>query len=208
MRWKTFLNLTVFLVPAAVMLAAVPDATASAGAHSMAAAPNAAAAAAPNAAAAAIPSTDAQSEAETAHAQSAAAHAQSEAGSLDIRGAWKPESYRLKSGPVHEVTGLITFTEKDWSVLFFIVTDEGPQRGSGEGGTYTLEGDKLTFRHLYNLSGGHAVDGFEASELSMRVRPPDAEDAPSEPCTITIEEDLLTIFFPSGNQMTFRRSSD
>ncbi len=191
MRWKTLFYLTVFLVPAAAMLAAaVPDATASAGAHSMAAAPNTSAAA--------IPRTD---------AQSAAAIPQSEAGSLDIRGAWKPETYRLKSGPVHEVTGLISFTEKDWSVLFFIVTDEGPRRGSGEGGTYTLEGDKLTFRHLYNLSGGHAVDGFEASELSMRVRPADTQDAPAEPCTITIEEDLLTIFFPSGNQMTFRRSS-
>ena len=137
-----------------------------------------------------------------------AAPAQAASGSLDVRGAWKPETYRLKSGPVHEVTGLITFTEKDWSVLFFIVTDEGPRRGSGEGGTYTLEGDKLTFRHLYNLSGGHAVDGFEASGLSMKVRPKDAADAPAEPCTITIEEDLLTIFFPSGNQMTFRRSSD
>lgn len=137
-----------------------------------------------------------------------AAPAQAAAESLDIRGAWKPETYRLKSGPVHEVTGLITFTEKDWSVLFFIVTDEGPRRGSGEGGTYTLEGDQLTFRHLYNLSGGHAVDGFAASGLSMKVRPKDAADAPAEPCTITIEEDLLTIFFPSGNQMTFRRSSD
>ena len=41
----------------------------------------------------------------------------------------------------------------------------------------------------------------------MRVRPADAADAPAEPCTITIEEDLLTIFFPSGNQMIFRRSS-
>ncbi len=153
--------------------------------------------------------------AETALAQSAAANpqyaatiTQNAADSPDVRGSWKPETYRLKSGPVHEVTGLIIFTEKDWSVLFFIVTDEGPRRGSGEGGTYTLDGDKLTFRHLYNLSGGHAVDGFEASDLSMRVRPPDAEDAPAEPCTITIEEDLLTIFFPSGNQMTFRRSSD
>ena len=134
--------------------------------------------------------------------------AQSADGPLDIRGSWKPETYRLKSGPVHELTGLITFTKKDWSVLFFIVTDEGPRRGSGEGGTYTLDGDKLTFRHLYNLSGGHAVEGFEASDLSMKVRPKDAEDAPSEPCTITIEEDLLTIFFPSGNQMAFRRSSD
>ena len=126
----------------------------------------------------------------------------------DLRGSWRPESYRLKSGPVHEVTGLITFTEKDWSVLFFIMTDEGPRRGSGEGGTYTLEGDKLTFRHLYNLSGGHAVDGFEASDLSMKVRTPDADDAPAEPCTIEIANDLLTIYFPSGNLMTFRRSSD
>ncbi len=188
MRWKTRIILTVFLVPGAVTLCAVVPGTV-----------------VPGTAAAAIP----QSATEAAHAQSEAATAipQSEAGSLDIRGAWKPESYRLKSGPVHEVTGLISFTEKNWSVLFFIVTDEGPRRGSGEGGTYTLEGDKLTFRHLYNLSGGHAVDGFEASELSMRVRPPDAEDAPAEPCTITIEEDLLTVFFPSGNQMTFRRSS-
>ena len=133
---------------------------------------------------------------------------QASAESPDITGSWKPETYRLKSGPVHAVTGLITFTEKDWSVLFFIVTDEGPRRGSGEGGTYTLDGDKLTFRHLYNLSGGHAVEGFEASDLSMKVRTPDADDAPSEPCTISIAEDLLTIFFPSGNQMTFRRSSD
>ncbi len=153
--------------------------------------------------------------AETALTQSAAANPQSAATitqntteSPDVRGSWKPETYRLKSGPVHEVTGLITFTEKDWSVLFFIVTDEGPRRGSGEGGTYTLDGDKLTFRHLYNLSGGHAVDGFEASDLSMKVRPKDAEDAPAEPCTISIEDDLLTIFFPSGNQMIFRRSSD
>ena len=200
MRWKTFFNLTVFLVPAAVMLAeakldaAVTYAALGATANLDAAVPDASV----PIAAAATPSTD---------AQSAAPIPQSAAGPLDIRGAWKPETYRLKSGPVHEVTGLISFTEKDWSVLFFIVTDEGPRRGSGEGGTYTLEGDKLTFRHLYNLSGGHAVDGFEASELSMRVRPPDAEDAPAEPCTITIEDDLLTIFFPSGNQMTFRRSS-
>lgn len=177
MRWKTSIILTVFFVPGAVM-------------------PGAASAAAPNNVAA-----------EAANPSSATSIPQSEAGSLDIRGAWKPETYRLKSGPVHEVTGLISFTEKDWSVLFFIVTDEGPRRGSGEGGTYTLDGDKLTFRHLYNLSGGHAVEGFEASELSMRVRPADTEDAPAEPCTITIEDDLLTIFFPSGNQMTFRRSS-
>ncbi|MCY3555546.1 MAG: hypothetical protein OXH56_09525 [Gemmatimonadetes bacterium] len=197
MHWKTSIILAVFLIPGAVMLGAAGPGTAAAVPIAVAAAP----VAIPSSA---IPAAIANPGTDTS---SATANPQSESGSLDIRGAWKPEAYRLKSGPVHEVTGLISFTEKDWSVLFFIVTDEGPRRGSGEGGTYTLEGDKLTFRHLYNLSGGHAVDGFEASELSMRVRPADAEDAPAEPCTITIEDDLLTIFFPSGNQMTFRRSS-
>ncbi|MCY3772411.1 MAG: hypothetical protein OXG98_10390 [Gemmatimonadetes bacterium] len=178
MRWRVSIILAAFLVPGA-FAASVPCAAANTLARSAAAFP-----------------------------QSAAGLPESTKESPDIRGSWKPETYRLKFGPVHEVTGLITFTEKDWSVLFFIVTDEGPRRGSGEGGTYSLDGDKLTFRHLYNLSGGHAVDGFEASDLSMRVRPPDAVDAPAEPCAIEVKDDLLTIFFPSGNQMTFRRSSD
>ena len=184
MRWRLLISLAAFLV-----LGAAANTPAQSAAETTATA-----------------NTPAQSAAETT--ATANTPAQSAAGPLDIRGSWRPETYRLKSGPVHEVTGLITFTGKDWSVLFFIVTDEGPRRGSGEGGTYTLDGDKLTFRHLYNLSGGHAVEGFEASDLSMKVRPKDAEDAPSEPCAITIEEDLLTIFFPSGNQMAFRRSSD
>ena len=126
---------------------------------------------------------------------------------LDIRGAWRPEQYRLKDGPTHQVTGLITFTEKDWSVLFLIIKDKEPLRGSAEGGTYTLVGDKLVFRHLYNLSGGHAVEGMAASDLAMRARDPKMTDAPAEPCTIQVKDDVLTIFFPSGNQMTFRCSS-
>ena len=197
MRWTISILLTAFVALGAVNADAAADAAAATGTAVPGADANAPAAVSPTAT-----TTDATTATPTD------APAQAPSGSLDVRGAWKPETYRLKSGPVHEVTGLITFTEKDWSVLFFIVTDEGPRRGSGEGGTYTLEGDKLTFRHLYNLSGGHAVDGFEASGLSMKVRPKDAADAPAEPCTITIEEDLLTIFFPSGNQMTFRRSSD
>ena len=199
MRWTISILLTAFVA----LGAATADANAATGAAATGTAVPGADANAPAAVSPTATTTDA-----TTDAPAQAAPAQAPTGSLDVRGAWKPETYRLKSGPVHEVTGLITFTEKDWSVLFFIVTDEGPRRGSGEGGTYTLEGDKLTFRHLYNLSGGHAVDGFEASGLSMKVRPKDAADAPAEPCTITIEEDLLTIFFPSGNQMTFRRSSD
>lgn len=126
---------------------------------------------------------------------------------LDIQGAWRPEQYRLKDGPTHQVTGLITFTEKDWSVLFLIVKDKEPLRGSAEGGTYTLEGDKLVFRHLYNLSGGGAVEGMAASDLTMVVRDPKTTNIPAESCTIQVKNDILTIFFPSGNQMIFRRSS-
>ena len=126
---------------------------------------------------------------------------------LDIRGAWHPEQYRLKDGPSHQVTGLITFTDKDWSVLFLVVKDKEPLRGSAEGGTYTLEGDKLVFRHLYNLSGGGAVEGMAASDLTMKARDPKAEDVPAEPCTIQVKNEVLTIFFPSGNQMIFRRST-
>ena len=118
-----------------------------------------------------------------------------------------PGTIPAKDGPAHQVTGLITFTDKDWSVLFLVVKDKEPLRGSAEGGTYTLEGDKLVFRHLYNLSGGGAVEGMAASDLTMKARDPKAEDVPAEPCTIQVKNEVLTIFFPSGNQMIFRRST-
>jgi hypothetical protein len=41
----------------------------------------------------------------------------------------------------------------------------------------------------------------------MRARDPKIADVPAESCTIQVKDDVLTIFFPSGNQMTFRRSS-
>ena len=34
-----------------------------------------------------------------------------------------------------------------------------------------------------------------------------AYGAPLEPTRVDVENDLLTLFFPSGNRMTFRRSS-
>lgn len=116
-----------------------------------------------------------------------------------VEGAWHPEIYRLKDGTVQEVTGLIFFTERDWTVLFFVKDDRGGlERGSGEGGTYTLEGDRLVFTHLYHLSGG-------STPLKMSAKSP--QDAEREPCRIELAEEILTIHFPSGNQMRFRRSS-
>ena len=121
-------------------------------------------------------------------------------------GAWKTQTYTLRDGPAHRVEGMILFTESDWSVLFFVVDDDAkPQRGSAEGGTYELDGDALTFTHLYNASGGHAVEGLAASEWRMSINEPD--QAPAELCRIDLSGERLTIHFPSGNHMTFTRSS-
>ena len=123
-----------------------------------------------------------------------------------IQGAWQPQQYFLKNGSRHAVDGLIFFTEKDWTVLFFVLGENGnPERGSGEGGTYTLHGNRLVFTHRYNLSGGGEVGSLAASPLSMEIRK--SAEAPREECTVELSDERLTIFFPSGNSMVFQRSS-
>ena len=127
-------------------------------------------------------------------------------GQASITGAWRVESYILRDGGRPPVDGSILFTESGWAVLFFIVDEEGePRRGSGEGGTYTLDGDQLTFFHRFNMSGGDAVEGFAASDWSLTLREPDA--AVDESCTVDLSDERLTIHFPSGNRMEFSRSS-
>jgi hypothetical protein len=116
-----------------------------------------------------------------------------------IEGAWRPELYTLKDGTENRVTGLIFFTDRDWTVLFFVNDAQGaPTRGAAEGGTYQLEGDRLVFTHLYHLSGG-------STPFAMSVKAPG--EAETEPCRIELSADALTIHFPSGNRMVFRRSS-
>jgi len=131
--------------------------------------------------------------------------AQTEPGAPDIRGAWKAERYALADGTTHPVSGRIFFTANEWTVLFFVMDGATPKRGSGEGGTYTLTGDRLVFTHLFNLSAGDAMPGLEPSPLRLVVRGP--EGAPTEPCRVELEDATLTIRFPSGNAMTFTRSS-
>jgi hypothetical protein len=120
-----------------------------------------------------------------------------------VEGAWRPELYTLKDGTVREVTGFIFFTDRDWTVLFFVKDGKGGlERGSGEGGTYTLEGDELVFTHLYQLSGG---------ETPLKMLAADPKEAEIEPCRIELggdSDETLTIHFPSGNRMRFRKSSD
>lgn len=123
----------------------------------------------------------------------------------DVRGAWAAETYYLHDGSVHEVRGHILFTERDWSVLFFVVDGNGaPMRGSAEGGTYTLEGDELVFTHIHNLSAGRGVGSLPESPLRMVTRD-DASGASTEVTRALVERDRLTLYFPSGNHMAFRR---
>jgi hypothetical protein len=128
------------------------------------------------------------------------------AADADVRGGWRSEIYTLKDGTRHDMPGLIVFTKSDWVVLWTITVDGKAVRGSGEGGTYTLSGNKLTFTHLFNVSGGDAVTGLAAAPLHVAANAPDR--APVEPATIRLEGDRLTIDFPSGNQILFRRSSE
>jgi hypothetical protein len=116
-----------------------------------------------------------------------------------ILGSWHPELYTLKDGSEHPVTGLIFFTARDWTVLFFETAADGaPERGSGEGGTYALSGDRLVFTHLYYLSGG-------STPFKMSVKKPG--EAETEPCRVELGAETMTVHFPSGNHMLFRRSS-
>jgi hypothetical protein len=121
-----------------------------------------------------------------------------------LRGAWAAERYLMADGGEHEVQGRIFFSERDWQVLFFVMDENGEaRRGSGEGGTYALTEGGLVFTHLFNLSVGDEMPGLPAAELQMISRPP--EGAPLEPTDIRIRGDVLTLHFPSGNRMTFRR---
>jgi hypothetical protein len=127
------------------------------------------------------------------------------AADADLRGSWKSEIYTLKDGTRHTMPGLIFFTKSDWSTLWLITVDGKPRRGAGEGGTYIVSGNKLTFTHLFNVSGGGAVAGLPESPLRLELH--EADSAPTEPCTVSVAGDRLVIHFPSGNQIRFTRSS-
>lgn len=129
-----------------------------------------------------------------------------EARASEISGAWSAERYVLADGSEFTVTGLIFFTERDWTVLFFVQDENGePRRGSGEGGTYALDGDRLTFTHVYHLSAGEKLGSLEAAPLRMSVK--ELSEAAREPCRVEVDGESMTIHFPSGNRMEFEKSS-
>ena len=121
-----------------------------------------------------------------------------------LEGVWAAETYALATGPTHPLAGEIFFADGIWQVLFFVLDEDGTaRRGSAEGGTYDRTESGVVFRHLHNLSVGEEMAGLAASELRLVTRGP--EDAPLEPTDIRVEGDRLTLSFPSGNRMHFRR---
>jgi hypothetical protein len=123
-----------------------------------------------------------------------------------VRGAWKVESYTLKSGVTHHVEGMMMFSDSDWTVVYFVKTDDGePRRGVGAGGPYLLVDDQLTLTRDYVVIGGKAIGELE--EIPLRFTVPGANASTVEECRIEHDGERLTIVFPSGNRMGFRRSS-
>ena len=112
------------------------------------------------------------------------------------------------------VDGRITFLPAapegpsgEWSVVFFVTDGEGaPLRGSAEGGRWSRDGDSLLLTHTFHLSAGDAVGPLPAAPLSMALRSAEEADRNHrEPCEVAVAGDRLTLFFPSGNSMTFTR---
>ncbi len=124
-----------------------------------------------------------------------------------VEGVWEAQTYLLADGTLHPVRGRIFFQGRHWQVLFFVVdaSSSRPHRGSAEGGTYTLAGDQLTFRHELNLSVGDAIPGLPEAPLRMIARHP--EQAVPETARVTVEGDALTLLFPSGNRLHFERAT-
>jgi hypothetical protein len=123
----------------------------------------------------------------------------------DLRGAWSAESYVLKNGSVHHVEGLMLFTEREWAVVYFVKDDQGkPQRGAGEGGPYRLEGDRLVLTRDYLVIAGSAIGSLP--EIPLRFDVPGVKEPVVEECRLEASADRITIEFPSGNRMGFRRS--
>jgi hypothetical protein len=120
-------------------------------------------------------------------------------------GGWKADHYYLKDGSNYPLLGQILFTRKNWTVLFIVVKDGMPQRGSGEGGDYTVDGNKVVFVHYYIVSTpAPAIAGLTEQPL----RAMEWDKSRVEASTFDVQGDRMTLFMPSGNRLTWTRTSD
>ncbi len=131
-----------------------------------------------------------------------------------IVGPWRPRGYQLAAGEELPVDGRIVFlaSEADgrsgeWFVNFFVTGEDGEAlRGSAEGGAWSRDGKSLVLTHQFHLSAGEAAGPLPAAPLAMAFRSAEEADRNHrEPCEVAVEGNRLTLFFPSGNAMTFER---
>ena len=118
-----------------------------------------------------------------------------DATAVPIEGAWTVLDYAIGDSPTATpVVGQLLFADGRWSTVYFV--DEGPKGlwGSGEGGEYVREGDRLTFTHRLTFQGG------AGKELITNPR-----NSRIEPCRITLDADTMVIRFPSGSRLRCRR---
>jgi hypothetical protein len=126
--------------------------------------------------------------------------------SEDLRGGWQAESYTMASGKRYEIRGQILFVEKNWTVLFMTMDNGKVVRGSGEGGTYAVSGNHLTFTHRYwVMPPFDAIPGLK--EQKSRVETLGNGPKYVEAATYEIRDNRLTLHMPSDNTLTFVRSS-
>ncbi len=80
-----------------------------------------------------------------------------------LRGTWRPDTYILKDGSRHPIAGIVTFSDREWTFLVFVMDNGEPRRAEGEGGTFTLNGEDIVFHHEFLLDGRSGAR-FDAGE--------------------------------------------
>jgi len=109
-----------------------------------------------------------------------------------VEGAWQTTRYIVK-GQATDVNGMLLLVDGCWSTLYFVGGPEDPW-GSAEAGSYTIEPSTLSFHHRLMFQGGGGRSLHVTQEASH-----------VEDCPITLEEDTMTIQFPSGNTLVCHR---
>ena len=123
-----------------------------------------------------------------------------------LQGVWSCDDYRLADGSIHPLHGRIFFGQREWTVLYFVLDENGePLRGSGEGGWYEFDGKNVTFAHLRILEEAAAVGSLgESHRVEVHL---ESEGSIGEPeaCRVDLTGENLAIHFPSGNRIRFTR---
>jgi hypothetical protein len=109
-----------------------------------------------------------------------------------VEGAWRTESYIVNGQPT-DVDGVLLLVDGRWSTLYFVTGPAGVW-GSAEAGSFELSGHLLSFHHRLMFQGGDAR-ALNMTQAATHI----------EVCPISIENDTMSIQFPSGNTLRCRR---